>query len=327
MNRKLLFIGIGAFLLAGLVILSRGQLPKTKPPQYITPGTIHPSSLPKPLTSSPVLYTGEPVFSFPTEIPFYEITARRNFETESARLFALNNIAGKPTLIAGSRGKYIIASQQEKEGTISETPLSFAFTLGRSSGSIISNDMSMYKKASDDLFESWSILSSTYKTRLLGIKFFSFSNDAHPIEIPTPAGATLAQLDFGVLLDTLPVLIGDADTPIFTTSFDGNNTIIRVQGIILPNIENKGVIKIIPYVEALQKLKTNKGVLSGVSYTNRGIERFLTGESPTNAAIEKAELGYLYSVNQDYLIPIYVFTGRSTLSGEEIITVTIVSAI
>ena len=287
--------------------------------------------MPKPLTDKTILYTGEPLFEFPRHIPYVTVSRRRNFEEESSRLFALNNITGAPKTIAGSRGRMVIASGNGREGVVSEAPFSFSFTIASYSGTIVSGNTTLYQDAAAAALSEWSLLPTPYTARLSFVRYFAFSNaEPHPIEQSDPRGALVAEIDMTASVEGYPIFVGDADTPAFSASFDGTNRLIKLRGVIFPNVvKGPKEIAIISYTEALQRLKNGVGVLSSMSLAVKTKEGFMTGEAPSGVAIERASLGYLYSPYQDYLVPIFVFTGKTNLQEErqQVITTTVVSAL
>ena len=285
--------------------------------------------MPRPLSGDLITYSGEVVASFPTSVRYYSITRVRDFESERARLFSLYNPQVSPTVVVGSKGRYASFSQGEQSGLLSENPLSFVFHTASASGRFVSNDLNMYSALVQSALTELSVLPTSYTTKLMGQQFFSF-DEPHPTELTGPSGALITRLSFMVEVDGFPLYINDADTPVFSASINGDNVITELQGFMLPDVsrEEKS-LAIIPYNEAVTRLRSNKGVLSSVSLAERGGQAFMTGETPTAIQITNVSLGYFYSELQNYLIPVFVFEGsaRETEGSALLHTTTIVSAI
>lgn len=331
MKRKFFIIGAILFLIAIFWFVN------TRKPQqsgwgatYVTPAPIQSSVFPTSLTDKTILYTGEPQFKFPQHVPHITVATQRGFEQESSRLFSLNNFAGAPQIINGSRGRTALAIQNNIGGAVSENPLSFAFTLASPSGFFVSGDTTKYTNISTATLKAWSLLPESFDTTLSYVRYFRSSNDSHPVEQSQPGGAFLAQVDLIATIGGLPLYINDINSPTFSAGFDGSGQLVTIRGFILPSVEkSKKEVAIISYQEALARLKNGKGVLSRVSLVPTTGEVFYSGEIPSNIVIEKASLGYVYSPLQDYLVPAFVFTGGAItpIDNQRVVTTTVVSAL
>lgn len=332
MNKKRIIIVfvVFALLLVGVLFIQRAPVPQgDQQTQLITPSPINPSVMPQALSSDLITYSGDIDATFPTSVRYYEITRVRNFESERARLFALYAPNTTPTVVTGSKGRYASFSQGGKSGLLSENPLSFAFQLASTSGRFVSNDLNMYSSLIQNMLTELSVLPAPYTIKLLSQQFFSF-NDPHPTELTSPQGALITRLNYTVALDNVSLYINDANTPVFSASINGDNAITEILGFILPDVSRtEKSLAIIPYSEAVSRLRANKGVLSSVSLAKQGDQEFMTGETPSAIKITGVSLGYFYSAAQNYLIPVFVFEGSAeeTEGSALLRTTTIVSAL
>ena len=333
MKKSWLIIGILVFL--GLVVFITAPRTKTtvQPPTqervFITPPPIRPSSLPQPLSTKPITYSGTPVASFPGSVPYYKVSRVRDFETERDRIFSLYNSTALPSTIIGSKGRYASFSSGPRSGTLSENPLTFTLRTNTSSNRFVTNNISKYIDMFTSSLAELSVVPRPFTATMSAQRFFSF-NDPHPTELTTPQGAVVTQLDFAAVIDGLPVFINNADTPVFSASFNGDDVLMELRATILPDITKETqIIPIISYAEALQRLKNNVGIFSSVSLTSTGEKEFMTGALPSAIRVQKVALGYFYSSVQEFLIPVFVFTGAAEEPGEKAIlkTTTVVSAL
>lgn len=334
MNRTrtiIVFIFVFAMLMSLWVVFSKkpGQQ-QTLPPQlFVTPVPIRPSAMPQSISNSPITYLGELLFTAPKTVPYYSINRRRDFETERARLFAFYNITVPPTTIIGARGRYASFVQGGKSGTISENPLTFVVRASATSNKTITSDANTYLSTVTGALTELSLLPSLFVPTITSQRYFKF-DESHPADLKSPEGALVTRLDFTASVEGAPLFIGDADTPVFSASFNGDNILVELRSSILPDItREKTSVEIIPYEEALSRLKSNTGVFSSVSLTSASDKEFMTGALPDNIKIERVTLGYYYSNIQDYLIPVFVFSGSAQEPGGSAIlhTTTVVSAL
>jgi|GEM_PF-792537 len=333
MKKSWLIIGI--FIVLGFVVFLSTQRTKTavQPPiqerVFITPPPIRPSSLPQPLSGGPISYSGAPVASFPASVPYYRITRVRDFETERSRIFSLYNSVTPPSTIIGSKGRYASFSSNNKSGTLSENPLTFTLRTTASSSRFVTNNINKYISVFTSGIADLSVVPQPFSATVSAQRFFSF-NDPHPTELPTTQGAVITQLDFSAVIGGFPVFINDADTPVFSASFNGDDALTELRATILPDVTKEAQsVSIISYGEALQRLKTNVGIFSSVSLTSTGEKEFMTGALPSAINIQRVALGYFYSPVQEFLVPIFVFTGTAEEPGEKAVlkTTTVVSAL
>lgn len=334
MNRTrtiIIFVFIVILLLSLWVALSKK--PKQQqglPPQlFVTPAPIRPSALPQSISNSPIAYSGELLFTAPKTVPYYSVNRRRDFEAERERLFAFYNITTPPTTIIGARGRYASFVQGGKSGTISENPLTFVVRTAATSNKTVTNDVNTYLSTVTGVLTELSLLPSLFIPTITSERYFKF-DESHPTDSKSSEGALVVRLDFTASIEGAPLFIGDADTPVFSASFNGDNVLVELRSSILPDItREKNSVEIISYEEALHRLTSNTGVFSSVSLTNAGDKEFMTGALPDNIKIEKVTLGYYYSNIQDYLIPVFVFSGSAQEPGESAVlhTTTVVSAL
>ncbi len=323
------FIFFFLFLLIVVFYAKPKTPPTTQPPAFVTPAPIRPSVMPQPISSSPIVYTGEPQLSFPKSVTYYGVVRHRDFEIERARLFALYNIITPPNTIIGSKGRYASFSVGSKSGTISENPLTFAFHTVLASKKFVTNNVNKYLTAVTEGLTGLSVLPDVFTPTLSTQRYFTF-DDPHPTELAGPENALITTLDFVVAAGGLPVFINDADTPAFSASLNGDDALTELRGFILPDVSKSDQrLAIIPYDEAVKRLKNNTGIFSSVSLTVSGDKEFMTGELPTAIRIESVVLGYFYSARQDYLVPVFVFTGVAAEPNEKAVlrTTTVVSAL
>lgn len=332
MNKKraVIVLVVLILLLAGALFIQRSPVPQdSQQTQLITPSPINPSVMPQPLSSGFITYSGDIEATFPTSVPYYEITRVRSFESERSRLFALYAPNAIPNVITGSKGRYASFSQNGRSGLISENPLSFAFQMASASGRFVSNDLNTYSSLVQSALTELSVLPAPYTTTLLSQQFLSF-NDPHPTELTSPQGAVITRLNYTVALDGVPLYVNDANTPVFSASINGDGAITEILGFILPDVSRtEQNLAIIPYSEAVSRLRANRGVLSSISLTKQGDQEFMTGETPSTIKITGVSLGYFFSALQNYLIPVFVFEGSAeeTEGSALLRTTTIVSAL
>lgn len=332
MNKKRIIIVVTflLLLLIGILFTQRSSIPSSnQQTQMITPSPINPSVMPRPLSGDLITYSGEVVATFPTSVRYYAITRIRDFESERTRLFALYAPSTTPTVVVGSKGRYASFSSGRISGTLSESPLSFAFHTASDSSRFVSNDLNVYSSLVEEVLTALSVLPKPFTTKLLSQQFFSF-DEPHPTELTSPQGALITRLNYTVTLDGVPFYLNDASSPVFSASINGDNTITEIQGYMLPDVSRtEKNLAIIPYSEAVLRLRANKGVLSSVSLAKQGDQEFMTGEVPRDIKITNVTLGYFYSTHQDYLIPVFVFEGSAeeTEGSALLHTTTIVSAL
>lgn len=332
MKKTWFFVGIFFLLLVltAVVFYAKSKAPSVAPPAaFVTPAPIHPSTMPQPISGGPIVYSGEPAVSFPKSVPYYTVVRQRNFETERARLFALYNITAVSDTIVGSKGRYTSFSQSGKTGTISENPLTFAFHSALPSNRLVTNNINTYLTTVTENLTGLSVLPEGFTPTVSGQQYLSFE-EPHPTELTGPERALVVKLDLTASKDGLPIFVNDADTPIFSASFNGDDALIELRGFILPDISKSGQdIAIISYEEAVRRLKNDAGVFSSVSLSASGNKKFMTGELPDAIQIKKVTLGYLYAAGQEYLVPVFVFTGEAREPGGNAVlrTTTIVSAL
>ncbi len=331
MNR-MRFIIIAAFISLVLIVslvFRRPPSPATKPGAAITPHPINPSVLPPPIESGSITYSGGPSLTFPKEVPYYTVTRHKDFNAERERLVALFNISAPAETFSGSRGKYTNLNWNGKFGILSESPLAFSYTQAGQTDRFVTNDVDAYRDIALGAITELSMLPKPFVLSPPQITYLSI-HDAHPTQLPDSQGAHVAQLNFSVQIESLPVFFSDADTPAFSISINGYNQITVFRGFFLPDIAKAPQpASVISYDEALSRLKSNKGILSSLSLARQGEYEFMTGEVPDFIEVESASLGYFYSKNQDYLIPVFVFTGKAREPGSSAVlqTTTIVSAL
>lgn len=285
--------------------------------------------MPQSLSDRPVAYVGEPLFTAPKSVPYFVVSRRRNFETERERLFSFYNVSAPPTTVIGAKGRYASFIQGGKSGTISENPLAFVVRTSATSNKTIANNTNTYVSMVTEALTDLSLLPSLFVPTVTAQRYFKF-DEPHPSDLQSPEGALVTRLDFTVLIENMPLFIGDADTPVFSASFNGDNTLVELRSSILPDIvREKNSVGIISYEEALRRLKTNTGVFSSVSLTSSGDKEFMTGALPADIKVEKVTLGYYYSTTQDFLIPVFVFSGSAQEPGGSatLRTTTVVSAL
>ncbi len=329
-NKKIVFGAVLVLFFVSLWLLATRQKQKGAPAiTYVTPAPLLPSVMPKNLAEQAILYTDGPAYEFPGRVPYVSIVGRRSFQEEATRLLALLGITAPPQIITGSRGRMALVTQKTLEAAVSENPLSFAFTVASPSGSFVTGDATVYKNSAETTLREWSLLPEPFETSLFSLRYFRFP-DPHPEEQSAPNGALVAQVDLMTTIQGFPVFSGDANTPSFSADFDGGNRLIKIRGLVLPSVKKSGEeITIISYQDALERLKNGNGVLSSVSLSPDSNNRFAAGGVPSNIAIERVILGYLYSPYQEYLVPVFVFTGKATTpkDNERVITTTVVSAL
>lgn len=333
MKKSRLIIGIFIFLCLVLFFVASRTKTAVQPPTqeraFITPPPIRPSSLPQPLSSGPITYSGVPVASFPENVSYYKVSRVRDFETERDRIFSLYNSVSPPTTIIGSRGRYASFSLNNKSGTLSENPLTFTLRAAVSSNRFVTNNISNYVDVFVSGLADLSVIPQPFSATISAQRFFSF-NDPHPTELPAPQGATITQLDFAAIIGGMPVFINDADTPVFSASFNGDDALTELRAAILPDVTKETQnVSIISYSEALQRLKANSGIFSSVSLAGTGEKEFMTGALPSAINIRGVMLGYFYSPAQEFLVPVFVFTGVAAEPNEKAMlrTTTVVSAL
>lgn len=333
MKKSWLIIGIFIFLCLALFFVASltktAVQPLTQERTFITPPPIRPSSLPRPLSGGSITYSGTPVASFPGNVSYYKVSRVRDFETERDRIFSLYNSINPPATIIGSKGRYASFSLNNKSGTLSENPLTFTLRTTVSSNRFVTNNISKYVDVFVSSLADLSVVPQPFSATISAQRFFSF-NDPHPTELPAPRGATITQLDFAAIIGGMPVFINDADTPVFSASFNGDDMLTELRAAILPDTTKETQnVSIISYGEALQRLKANAGIFSSVSLTGTGEKEFMTGALPSAINIQGVTLGYFYSPAQEFLVPVFVFTGAAEEPGKKAVlkTTTIVSAL
>ena len=333
MKRLRNFIGMLVFImLVALLVVFYVQPKEPSSPQptaFVTPGVIHPSAMPQSISGGPIVYSGEPVLSPPKSVSYYGVSRHRDFETERARLFALYNITTPPDTVIGSKGRYASFSKNGKSGIISENPLTFTFQTVLAPKKLVTNNVNKLLTITTSSLTEHSVLPAAFSPVLSTQKFFAF-DEPHPTELDGPENALVTKLDFVVTVDGLPVFVNDADTSVFSASFNGDDELVELRGFLLPDV-SKGEqgFAIISYEEAVRRLKSNTGIFSSVSLTSSGDKDFMTGDLPVSIQIEKAVLGYFYSPLQEYLVPVFVFSGTAQEPGEKAVlrTTTVVSAL
>ncbi len=333
MKKSWLIIGAFVFLSLALFFVATRTKTSVQPPiqerVFITPPPIRPSSLPQPLSGGPITYSGAPVASFPASVPYYKISRVRDFETERSRIFSLYTSTTPPSTIIGSKGRYANFSSNNMSGTLSENPLTFTLHTTVSSNRFVTNNIGKYIDVFTSGLADLSVVPQPFSATISAQRFLSF-NDPHPTELTTPQGAVITQLDFSAVIGGLPVFINDADTPVFSASFNGDDVLTELRATILPDVTKEAQsVSIISYSEALRRLKANVGIFSSVSLTSTGEKEFMTGALPSAINIQRVTLGYFYSPVQEFLVPIFVFTGTAEEPGEKAVlkTTTVVSAL
>lgn len=301
-----------------------------QPSAFVTPLPIRPSAMPQSISNGPIVYTGGATTAvFPKSASYFAVSRHRDFETERTRLFSLYDVVSSPATIIGAKGRYTSFSGAGKSGTVSENPLTFAFHTTSTSKKTVTNNINKYLTTVTGRLSELSVLPAIFKPTLSSQRFFTF-DEPHPSELTGSEKALITKLDFAVAVEGLPVFIGDADTPVFSAGFNGDDVLVELRGFILPDI-TKGTqnIAIISYESALERLKNNTGVFSSVSLSASGDKEFMTGGLPSSVQIEKAVLGYYYSPLQDYLVPVFVFSGVAQEPGEKAVlrTTMVVSAL
>ncbi len=333
MKKQWMIVGALIVLFFGLWFMASRQ--KTSAPQsqqeraFITPPVIRQSLMPQPLSTGPITYSGMPAAIFPESVPYYTITRVRNFETERDRLFALYNITSAPNTIVGSKGRYASFLQGTKSGTLSESPLTFTYRSVVTSNKFVTNNAEQHVAATISMLADLSVLPPPFTATMSAQRFFAFT-DPHPRELGSAQGAVITQLDFVAMVGSIPLYINDADSPAFSASFNGDNALTELRAIILPDItKDDKNLSIISYKEALERLKNNAGIFSSVSLTRTGEKEFMTGAPPSTITVQNVSLGFFYAPNQEFLVPVFVFTGVAAEPNEKAVlrTTTVVSAL
>jgi hypothetical protein len=141
--------------------------------------------------------------------------------------------------------------------------------------------------------------------------------------------ATLVQLDFRLLLDAFPVVGGYPDLPTFTFWFDGAGAIRKFSGIRIPALEKAGATPILSLAQARARLDAGGGaIVSAFSRADRNrVETQYYKFSSTR--VTSAALGFSYVPGGEYLVPVFLFSGRATDERTKrlIDTITLVSAV
>jgi hypothetical protein len=141
--------------------------------------------------------------------------------------------------------------------------------------------------------------------------------------------ATLVQLDFRLLLDSVPVIGEYPDLPTFTFWFDGTGTIRKFSGTRFPPLERAGETQVLSLEQAKARLDAGGGaILSAFSRADRNrVETQYYKFSSTR--VTAATRGYSYVPGGEYLVPVFVFSGRATdeKTKKAVDTITLVSAV
>lgn len=328
MNRRVIVV-VGIVILLGVALLgylkqySGGR--KTAPTTVAFP-TIAPSQFVRPVRQGPVSYTSAPEASFPATAPRYSVRQSVSFATFHKSLVSAFRLTGSPQIIEGSRGAHAVLTDGIKQLIASDRPLYFSFMEATLSGKRVTGDASYYQQTAQSRIESLRLLSPPLSLSSPTYQFLA-PKGTEPV-ITTANNATVAQINYGVSLDGRAVYVGDAASPVFFARYDGANELIQVNGYSLPAVQKEpGETPLLPYDQALIRLRSGQGVLSSVAPAGPTVE-YLNAQDIQNIRVTSVELAYFYTETSADLVPVYIFKGVSSdsLRAGSVQTVTVVSA-
>jgi hypothetical protein len=325
MNKKtfifLVCLFLGAFaigLVLRRVLIHPTQLVQIPPTPTMAPKT-EPLSLPtSPVNNNPS-YSINPVGNFPTKIAVVTVTELNSGNINQKLTRQLNTPTRSPNnsyIWTGTGGTF----------SNSGSPATFSFTASAPFVGTITQNISELDSKAKQYISSLGILSPKYSFKLTRSELFAPQQDfANQTDDLTKA--TVAQLDYQAYVENTPIYLSSAGYPSAWIRYGNNFELLGFSFYALPDVQTiAGAELIITYAQAVNRLTTNRGVLSYQSIAAPGEIPIILESAPENIVVDQSELAYYYSPGQTTLQPIFIFFGKGTVEGKTVQTVSLVSA-
>lgn len=329
MNKKNLIIVV-MMVVATLLIwifFGRSNKPSTTNvyPAPITLSPIDASFLPTTPNSGQEQYINIPSLSFQATLPVYIFEKSNFIEKNINTIVSAFNFNGPLTTIEGAKTTYHSGNSGIQSIIISDRPPTFTYDIATLSGKIVSSEMPWYESFVSSLVYGKNIIPPLFKLETPTVSYLS-PIDSAPREA-TPQTATVIQLDFELSVNGFPIFVNSAAVAPLTARFDGNRSLLQLRGYLFPPVNTTvSVVKLISYEEAVNRLISNKGILTNTTIASK--EDLSFEQAPKQIEISKVRLGYLYDYLAQQLSPVFVFLGSGPLDDKRVVfTTTVVSAI
>ncbi len=230
----------------------------------------------------------------------------------------------------GSKGTYSIWNESGKTLIVGGSPLEISYSVDASSTGILSSSVSQYEIAAFSFLSDLTTLFGGASPELTSTAFLSVSGkDFVPVNNPSEASVFLA--NYRLSLNNRPLVSRSFNMESISVGLDANKKILSFRTYVFPSFAaNTEQSPILSYAEAKNALFSGKATLVEFSYTGEKTKKNIIlqpSSPPARSTIYDIQLGYLFSPLEDFLAPVFLFSGRgSDSSGNTLSTTTVISA-
>jgi hypothetical protein len=284
--------------------------------------------LPPPVTNKKITYSGFSAPSFPTIIPLIKVDGGFNAKSVAQKVSNSLGFVSEPAVITGTRGNFLVWRQDNASLTYAPDTNSLVYSSGNGPKEILTQPTGAYQaKAEKFILQNIPLLSKDF------MKFASFEyfapgkNGGNPVY--QPQKATVIQINFLMVVNDFPLYNKSLSfKPSVFIQLNSDLQVITCSVTLMPKVTlTDKFLSVITLDQAIKRLNSSEGSLINYKWGVVGNEPEIIPEVPENIKINKTELAYYYNSDDEYVLPVFIFTGFGFLNGtNSIYTTTVVSA-